>query len=314
MPSDIFKIKKLYPDSLKNPMTWHIESELDHRMEVGGNLTSLTSNPSTGIFEFADGNDKGRLKVFTTSNYYDTMIEKDHSICLARGYMMAPTDWRNFEATAYIYINSNTGDDSFWIRGRGGKHMSTGHDCEGFSYTAVIYFNGSVAFGKEQFHENITYTESVPATGSLIDTWVGVKFVVYDDKMNADNDKYNIPVVLEIWFDASLTNNWQQVFQYRDVRGWGSSGLFCNAENDDQKGLWGGPVVEFGWDNCESILLRALSVREIDPFGIFSEGGALLVEALKTGGSGRSGNVVSNSRSLMKEVPGLLSEGIGNSI
>lgn len=314
MPSDIFKVKKLYADSLKNPMTWHIESETDFRWEIGGNLKTLIVDPAQSVFEFEEGNDKGRIRVFTTSSYYDTLVEKDHQICLTRGYMMAPTDWRNFEATTYAFISSNTGDDSFWIRGRGGKHVSSGHDCEGFSYTAVINFNGSVAFGKEQFHENVLYTDTIDITGSILDTWIGIKFVVYDDKTNKDNDKYNVPVVLEIWLDPALTNNWQQVFQYRDMRGWGSAGLYCNAPEEDQKGLWGGPVVEFGWDNCESVKLRAMSVREIDPFATFAEGGALAVEAIKVGGSGRSGSVASKSLSLVKEVPDLLTEGTGSSI
>jgi hypothetical protein len=294
-------------------MSWHIESDLDHRMELGGNLVSLIKDPDQDIFQFENGNDKGRLQVFTTSNYFPTLIERDHSICLARGYMMTPADWRNFEATAYVYISSNT-NDSFWIRGRGGKHVSSGSDCEGFSYTGVIFFNGSVTIGKEQFHENILYLDPIDVTGSILDTWIGIKFVVYDDKANKDNDKYNVPVVLEIWLDTTLTNNWQPVFQYRDMKGWGSSAFFCNAENEDQKGLWGGPIVEFGWDNCQDIKLRAVSVREIDPFINFAEGGALLIESIKTGSSGKSGVVKSDSHSLVREVGDLLSEGTGSSV
>jgi len=313
MPSDIFKIKKLYPDSLRNPMSWHLSDILDHRMEISGNLSQIIKHIDQNTFEFEDGNDKGRLLITTTSSYYDSLVEKDHSLCLTRGYMMASTDWRNFEATVYAFITANS-NDAFWIRGRGGKHASSGADCEGFSYTGVISFDGSVYVGKEQFHEHVLYTDPLDVTGSILDNWIGIKFVVYDDIKNTDNDRYNVPVVLEIWLDTSLNNNWQQVYHYRDIQGWGSSGLFCNAPTEDQKGLWGGPIVEFGWDNCENVKLKFMSVREIDPFGVFAEGGALPVEAIGVGGSGRSGNVISKSKSLVREVGNILVEGTGVSI
>lgn len=293
MPSDIFRVRKIYPDSVRNPMFWRITSnDKDPRMNIEGNLKKFTKN--NDVYSFEEGNDVGRINVYTNAKYYPTLIEKNHSLCAAKGYMMSKVDWKNVEATAYINLisNSSNPENAFYISARGGKHNRNGPDCEGFAYMGIVYYDGEITFAKEQYHENLYYLDAseIQSLGSMNNMWLGVKFIIYNDVTDDPDKNDNPDVVLELWLDIDNSNNWKKVFSYKDSKGWGKMGLTCNGLTDDQKGTWGGPVVSFGWDNCESIQFKSMSVREIDPFIVFNEGGANILEQMNRAGStGRTG-------------------------
>jgi hypothetical protein len=286
MPSDSWKIKKKYPDSAKNPMHWRIATDKDPRLEIGGNLSGLSV--LNDVYSFAKGNDMGRLNIFTTAKYRQTQIELDHSLCSHKGFMMSRLDWKNIEATIYINPSSTNGEDSFFISARGGKHYGNSN-CEGFAYMGIVDYDGTIRFAKEQYHENVTYLDEVSenALGSINDIWTGIKFMIY----NMNDDKTDPSVRLEVWLDVNSDDNWIPAFAYKDSTGWGKMGLTCNGLTEDQKGTWGGPVVTFGWDNCDTMQFKWMSVREIDPYIVFNEGGANVLEQMnKAGTTGRTGS------------------------
>jgi hypothetical protein len=297
MPSDYWKVRKKYPDSVTNPQSWRITSSHDPRMEISGNLKGLTNMDN--VFSFAEGNDMGRINVYTTAKYRSTSIQLDHSLCSHNGYMMSKNDWKNIEATIYINPSSMSSDDSFFIAARGGKHQGNAN-CEGFAYMGIVDYDGTLRFAKEQYHENVNYLdiEENNTLGSINDIWTGIKFCVY----NMNDDKEDPSVKLELWIDPNSNNNWIPAFSYKDSKGWGDMGLFCNGLSTDQKGTWGGPIVIFGWDKCDSVQFKWMSVREIDPYIVFNEGGANILEQMNKGGVTRR---TGSRRPLLKTLAGV---------
>lgn len=267
-------------------MSWHISTEQDYRMEIEGNLSGFTRIDN--IFTFTDGNDSGRINVLTTAGYDSTLINQNHTECAANKYMMSRTDWRDIEATTYINMSSDVNDE-FFISVRGGKHYGN-DNCEGFGYITSLYYNGEVSFSKEQFHQRIIESDPVTVTGSINDVWIGIKFVCYNE-LNTGN------VILETWLDSDNNNNFVQVNKIIDSGGWGDSGERCGGLFD-QIGIWGGPVVSFGWNNCNSMELKSMSVREIDPYGTYNESGSNVLESIGVGGTGRSGSGARVDKSL----------------
>jgi hypothetical protein len=288
VPSDNFGVHKLYTDSIKKPMSWLISTDQDYRMEIGGNLSGFTR--VNDLFTFTTGNDKGRISVFTTTGYDETLINRDHSQCAANKYMMSRIDWRDIEATTYINMSSLE-DDEFFISCRGGKHYGN-NNCEGFGYIASVYYSGAVSFSKEQFHQRIIETDPIVATGSNDSVWLGIKFVCYNDLSGN--------VILELWLDVNNNNSFTCVNRFIDAGGWGDSGEHCGG-TVDQIGIWGGPVVTFGWNNCSTMDIKAMSVREIDVYGTYNESGSNILESIGVGGTGRSGSGSRVDKSL-KEV------------
>jgi hypothetical protein len=71
-------------------------------------------------------------------------------------------------------------------------------------------------------------------------------------------------VKIELWVDPNNNNDWQKVYDFIDLGGWGSDGEECNGE-PDQIISWGGPIATFRWDRADSIDTKNLSVREIAP-------------------------------------------------
>ena len=83
--------------------------------------------------------------------------------------------------------------------------------------TRAMYNSGKTRFPKEQRHNGgYSFSPTVPATTSIEDRWVGIKYVVY----NFVQDGKTI-VKLENWLDNN-NNGWAKIYEYTDAGGWGN--------------------------------------------------------------------------------------------
>jgi hypothetical protein len=257
--TDKFGIKKLYPTK-SNGEEWFI------------NMNNPTSdsrfNPQNTITKNPDGSWKMkatqvRMAVYTSTGYDGDDIQTlDHSEIASKGYMLRPNDWRNFEMTQYVKVNTSPSDDNFSPNGRGGRHTGDGTPpvgCEGSSMKGDVFFSGKVRFAKEQWHVSYVFTTLKTATGSIEDKWVGIKFVVYNFVQNN-----KVVVKTELWLDTSNSGNFVKVDERVDSGGWGTEGTECGGA-PDQIISWGGPITTFRWDTATDVDFKNLSVREIMP-------------------------------------------------
>jgi F5/8 type C domain len=253
---DIFGIKKLYPTK-SNGEEWYI------------NMNNPTSdsrfNPQNTITKNPDGSWKMkatqvRMNVYTSTGYDgDDIPTLDHGVMATKGYMLASNDWRNFEMTQYVKVNTSPSDDNFSPYGRGGRHTGSGAPagCEGSSMKGDVFFSGKVRFAKEQWHVSYVFTSLKSPTGSIEDKWVGIKFVVYNF---VENNK--VVVKTELWLDTNNSGNFVKVDENVDRGGWGTEGTECGGA-PDQIISWGGPITTFRWDTATDVDFKNLSVREI---------------------------------------------------
>ena len=120
---DQFGIIKLYPTK-DNGEEWYINME--------NPLGDSRFNPQNTITKNPDGSWKMkssqvRMNVYTSTGYNSANIPTlDHSVIASNGYMLAPNDWRNFEMTQYVKVNTSPSDDNFAPYGRGGRHTGSG--------------------------------------------------------------------------------------------------------------------------------------------------------------------------------------------
>jgi hypothetical protein len=281
MPVDRWNIKKTYPESLTNPLSFYVADVLDNRTDTeGSNLTTMIKEGD--VFYFLDGNDFGIYNILSSSIYDRTKINQNHSQCAALQYMHDARDWKNFEFTVYIFCHSD-GSGYFTIKGRGGKQHYINANCEAFAYICNIETSGIACFQKKQFEGAKFEQEDVSISGNLEDQWIGYKYCIYNDKYNDNN------VHLELHIDVGANNNWQKVLTYTDRGGWGNQAEFCNADTPDQVGVWGGPVVTLKWVNMSSFQFKWLSIREINPYIPFNEGGSSANILYGYGGLGSTG-------------------------
>jgi hypothetical protein len=260
-PSDVdkFGIKKLYPTK-SNGEEWYI------------NMANPTSdsrfNPQNTITKNPDGSWKMkatqvRMAVYTSTGYDgDDITTLNHGTIATKGYMLAPNDWRNFEMTQYVKVNTSPSDDNFSPNGRGGRHTGDGTPpvgCEGSSMKGDVFFSGKVRFAKEQWHVSYVFTSLKSPTGSIEDKWVGIKFIVYNF---VENNK--VIVKTELWLDTNNSGNFIKVDENVDRGGWGTEGTECGGA-PDQIISWGGPITTFRWDTATDVDFKNLSVREILP-------------------------------------------------
>jgi hypothetical protein len=84
------------------------------------------------------------MEVYTSTGYdHDDIPTLDHSVIASKGYMLRSNDWRNFEMTQYVKVNTSPSDDNFSPNGRGGKHTlidTPPEGCEGSSMKGDIFF------------------------------------------------------------------------------------------------------------------------------------------------------------------------------
>ena len=257
--TDIFGITKLY-ETKNNGEEWYL------------NMNNPTSdsrfNPQNTITRNPDGSWKMkatqvRMAVYTSTGYDgDDIPTLDHSEIAANGYMLRPNDWRNFEMTQYVKVNTSPSDDNFSPNGRGGRHTGDGTPpvgCEGSSMKGDVFFSGKVRFAKEQWHVSYVFTSLKTPTTSIEDKWIGIKFIVYNFVQNN-----NVVVKTELWLDTNDSGNFVKVDERVDSGGWGTEGTECGGA-PDQIISWGGPITTFRWDTATDVDFKNLSVREIIP-------------------------------------------------
>jgi len=258
--TDVFGIKKLY-QTKNNGEEWYI------------NMNNPTSdsrfNPRNTITKNPDGSWKMkatqvRMEVYTSTGYDgDDIPTLDHSEIATKGYMLRPNDWKNFEMTQYVKVNTSPSDDNFSPNGRGGKHTlidTPPEGCEGSSMKGDVFFSGKVRFAKEQWHVSYVFTSlKTLSTGSIEDKWTGIKFIVYNFVQNN-----KVVVKTELWLDTSNNGNFVKVDERVDNGGWGTEGTECGGA-PDQIISWGGPITTFRWDTATDVDFKNLSVREIIP-------------------------------------------------
>jgi F5/8 type C domain len=253
---DQFGIKKLYPTKSGGEQ-WF--------MNMNNPLGDSRFNPQNTITKNPDGSwkmksTKVRMAVYTSTGYDQDAIDTlDHSDIAAKGYMQAPNDWRNFEMTQYVKVNTSPSDDNFSPNGRGGRHTGDGppEGCEGSSMKGDVFFSGKVRFAKEQWHVSYVFTSLKTATTSIEDRWVGIKFVVYNFQESGKT-----VVKTELWLDKNNNGNFVKVDENVDRGGWGTEGTECGGA-PDQIISWGGPITTFRWDTATDVDFKYLSVREI---------------------------------------------------
>ncbi len=253
---DKFGIKKLY-STKSNGEEWY--------MDMNNPLGDSRFNPQNTITKNPDGSWKMkatqvRMGVYTSTGYDgDDIPTLDHGVIASKGYMLAPNDWRNFEMTQYVKVNTSPSDDNFSPNGRGGRHTGSGapEGCEGSSMKGDVFFSGKVRFAKEQWHVSYVFTSLKTPTGSIEDKWIGIKFIVYNF---VENNK--VVVKTELWLDTNNNGNFVKVDENVDRGGWGTEGTECGGA-PDQIISWGGPITTFRWDTATDVDFKNLSVREI---------------------------------------------------
>jgi hypothetical protein len=224
-------------------------------------------NPQNTITKNPDGSWKMkatqvRMSVYTSTGYDgDDIPTLNHGTIATKGYMLRPNDWRNFEMTQYVKVNTSPSDDNFSPNGRGGRHTGSGPPvgCEGSSMKGDVFFSGKVRFAKEQWHVSYVFTSLKAPTSSIEDKWVGIKFIVYNF---VENNK--VVVKTELWLDTNNSGNFVKVDENVDRGGWGTEGTECGGA-PDQIISWGGPITTFRWDTATDVDFKNLSVREILP-------------------------------------------------
>ncbi|HXV89420.1 MAG TPA: Ig-like domain-containing protein [Nitrososphaeraceae archaeon] len=253
---DQFGIIKLYPTK-NNGEEWFINMD--------NPIGDSRFNPQNTITKNPDGSWKMkatqvRMNVYTSTGYNSANIPTlDHSVIASKGYMLASNDWRNFEMTQYVKVNTSPSDDNFSPYGRGGRHTGSGapEGCEGSSMKGDVFFSGKVRFAKEQWHVSYVFTSLKTATSSIEDKWIGIKFIVYNF---VENNK--VVVKTELWLDINNNGNFVKYDENVDRGGWGTEGVEC-VGSPDQIISWGGPITTFRWDTATDVDFKNLSVREI---------------------------------------------------
>ena len=258
--TDIFGIKKLY-QTKNNGEEWYLN--------INNPTSDSRFNPQNTITRNPDGSWKMkatqvRMNVYTSTGYDgDDIPTLDHSEIATNGYMLRPNDWRNFEMTQYVKVNTSPSDDNFSPNGRGGRHTladTPPAGCEGSSMKGDVFFSGKVRFAKEQWHVSYVFTSlKTLSTGSIEDKWIGIKFIVYNFVQNNQ-----VAVKTELWLDTNNSGNFVKVDERVDNGGWGTEGTECGGA-PDQIISWGGPITTFRWDTATDVDFKNLSVREIIP-------------------------------------------------
>jgi hypothetical protein len=257
--TDVFGIKKMYPTksggeewylNMENPLS---DSRFDPRDTITKNPDGSWKMKATQV----------RMAVYTSTGFDpDDIPTLDHSVIAAKGYMLAPNDWRNFEMTQYVKVNTSPSDDNFEPNGRGGRHTlidTPPEGCEGSSMKGDVFFSGKVRFAKEQWHVSYVFTNLKSVTESIKNKWVGIKFIVYNF---VENNK--VVVKTELWLDTNNNGNFVKVDENVDRGGWGTEDTQCGGA-PDQIISWGGPITTFRWDTATDVDFKNLSVREIVP-------------------------------------------------
>jgi hypothetical protein len=266
---DKFGIKQLYTTK-SGGEEWYmnmLDPKNDARLFSEGGV-ALTKNPNDASYKVKSS--QVRLYVYTSSGYHpDRITTYDQKQLASKGYMQSPNDWKNVEITGYFKVNHYTSSTAngvahITLHARGGTHDSR-VSCEGTAYHSNTYQTGESEFLKELEHTQ-GYARGNPdkvgATSKLDGRWVGLKAVYYTKPDNT--------VKLEQWIDDGSDNinapgnNWHKLLEFTDIGSWGGGTPNCGGTPSTII-TWGGPIVDFRWDNIDDMDFKNASVREIQP-------------------------------------------------
>jgi F5/8 type C domain len=258
--TDPFGIQKIYPTKAGGE-EWFMD--MTDGQDPRSKPPSLEKN-SDGSFKVTSS--KVRYGVFTSSGYDPEIIKSlDQADLEQKGFMQSTNDWKNFEMTGYVKVNSGDSGENFAWYGRGGRHTGSGNPdgCEGTAYKGDLFYDGRVRFAKEQWHVSYVFTDHKNPMSSIEDKWVGFKTMMWNMIQNGKT-----VVKMEIWVDKNEDGKqngpWVKVDENIDNGGWGSEGGECGGKAD-QILTWGGPVATFRWDGATDVDIKNFSVREIRP-------------------------------------------------
>ena len=237
---DKFGIEEIYPTQSGGP-TWFIKEQEDPT--------------SDGLFYY--GMYRTTTIDYSGSGVWHVNAEsgtQEHGI---RMHVDSPSGkWKNEEITGYFRVLN--GDDQVTMIARHGPSYHDNGGCDAYGYYGMTAVDGNVFFKKKLYHFDGGYTKrlaQIQALDSILDKWIGMKFVVYD-LPNGD-------VKLELWIDeGDMTNNWKKEAELVDDGG-------LNVEGGDDCGVQSNHIIKDGTrssfrvDNS-SFDFKKLSVREIE--------------------------------------------------
>jgi PKD repeat protein len=239
--TDKFGIEEIYPTASGGP-SWFIREQEDPTSD--GKFYYGMAEGTTVDYE---GN--GLWKVDATTG------TQEHGI---RMHVDSPTGkWKNEEITGYFQLLS--GDDQVTMIARHGPSYHDNGGCEAYGYYGLTAADGHVFFKKKLYHYDGGYTKrlaQIDALDSILNRWIGMKFVVYDLPSG--------DVKLELWIDeGDMTNNWKKVTELVDDGG-------LNVEGGDDCGVQSNHIIKDGTRSSyrvdDSLFeFKKLSVREIEP-------------------------------------------------
>ena len=265
---DKFGIKQLYTTK-SGGEEWYMnmqDPKNDARLNTGG--LALTKNLNDASYKVKSS--QVRLYVYTSSGYHpDRITTYDQKQLASKGYMQSPNDWKNVEITGYFKVNHYTsssvnGVAHITLHARGGTHDSR-VSCESTAYHSNTYQTGESEFLKELEHTQGYATgnpDKLGATSKLDGRWVGLKAVYYTKPDNT--------VKLEQWIDDGSSNinapgnNWHKLLEFTDIGKWGGGTPNCGGTPSTII-TWGGPIIDYRWDNIDDMDFKNASVREIQP-------------------------------------------------
>lgn len=256
MGNDRFGVAMKYPSSIVNPQSWYYSNLQDSRVDGESGFAAVTTD-GIGVTNGITNTDStlSKLMVSTTSGYRESEIETSHRKAKVQKYMMAATDWRNVEITAYIKFLDSVSDKSYFaIDARSGKHVN-GRPCEGTHYSIQFTPGGIIRSERKHWHSGgyVKFGgESV--LGDIEGQRIGVKAIIYNGGLN---------VILESHVDINGNNKWKKSYDYTD-EGLGHEYFKCGSFNT-RVISWGGPLINFRCENipANGIVIDNMSIREI---------------------------------------------------
>lgn len=250
----------------------------ESKITLGGNAVGL-KKVSGDVWTLNAGDDNAVLSIAQPNGYKPSGLVTAQNELETRRHMQDNNDWRHVEMTGYFFVTAST-NGRIAFTAKGGRQAQ--NKCEGFGYSASVFYSGNTQFYKTQwFNGGNVFTQSKPGVGSDIEgRWIGIKYILWDDGSN---------VKMELWIDENESGSWKRVDSFIDNGSWGNAGGQCQG-SPDQIGTWGGPFVHFKWDGATNVDFKYLSVREIRGGVRYSnEGGSNSGNTPGTGSGGSSG-------------------------
>jgi hypothetical protein len=282
---DKFGVPMVYPSggSLNH---WEIPDKGKDERGPFENENRSGAISGTGIFSYPK-NGEVRNEVHSVPDVPKDLVNGSHATYRKRGYMLNNNDWKNIEMTGY-YKGSHAGGPAKY----GGSHiehvMRGGYNdaeypCSASNYHMNLYCwdndkkksRDEVHVEKDQWHggsgsphgysQNSPKTLDVGAGSPIENRWIGWKTVVY----NNDDETVTIEAYIDKSTDGTKPGVFTKVFSFTDSKG--KMGKCkgptsdCVEEDCQLPITYGGPIVNFRWDQLDTLQFKWLSVREIQP-------------------------------------------------